>query len=223
MCVLASALGIYHREKTGEGQRIWNSLAATATYLQSEELVRYAGRPELVKGSENHRGPNWLDRFYKTKNGWIRLQAAQPEQVSKETLAKAGVKLNGANDKVQAMAEALEPLESDDAIQRLAGAGVAAVRARRVSEVMRDAELAKDEFVHVRQAADGTYFTSPGRFATFSRTQRSGPMRVSGIGEHAVEVLTSAGLPPEKIKSLGEAGAITIGKPMPQQLMPSYR
>ena len=138
MCVLASVLGIYHREKTGEGQRIWNSLAATATYLQSEELVRYQGRPALVKGSENHRGPGWLDRFYKTKDGWIRLQAAQPDQVSKETLAKAGVKLNGANDKVQAMAEALEPLTSDDAIQRLAGAGVAAVRTRRVSEVMRD-------------------------------------------------------------------------------------
>jgi hypothetical protein len=88
---------------------------------------------------------------------------------------------------------------------------------------MRDPELAKDEFVHVRPAADGTYFTSPGRFATFSRTQRSGPMRVAGIGEHSIEVLTSAGLAPEKIHALGESGAITIGKPMPQQLMPSYR
>jgi hypothetical protein len=48
-------------------------------------------------------------------------------------------------------------------------------------------------------------------------------MRVSGIGEHAEEVLTSAGLAPEKIKALGDGGAITIGKPMPQQLMPSYR
>ena len=121
------------------------------------------------------------------------------------------------------MAEALEPLTSDDAIQRLAGAGVAAVRTRRVSEVMRDPQLLADEFVHIRQAADGTFFTAPGRFATFSRTQRSGPMRVSGIGEHAVEVLTSAGLSAEKIKTLGEGGAITIGKPMPQQLMPSYR
>jgi crotonobetainyl-CoA:carnitine CoA-transferase CaiB-like acyl-CoA transferase len=223
MCVLASVLGIYHREKTGEGQRIWNSLAATATYLQSEELVRYEGRPELVKGSENHRGPGWLDRFYKTKDGYIRLQAAQPEQVSKETLAKAGVKLNGANDKVQAMAEAIEQLTSEEAIQRLAGAGVAAVRTRRVSEVMRDKDLLAEEFVHIRQAADGTFFTAPGRFATFSRTQRSGPMRVSGIGEHTVEVLTSAGLSQEKITALGDGGAITIGKPMPQQLMPSYR
>ena len=88
---------------------------------------------------------------------------------------------------------------------------------------MRDPELTTDEFVHVRAAADGTFFAAPGRFATFSRTQRSGPMRVSGIGEHSVEVLTSAGLAMEKIQALGKSGAITIGKPMPQQLMPSYR
>ncbi len=117
----------------------------------------------------------------------------------------------------------LAPLPGDEAVRRLADAGVAAIRARRVSEVLRDPELSKDEFVHIRTAADGTYFTAPGRFATFSRTQRSGPMQVSGVGEHAVEVLTSAGLPREKINALGEAGAITIGKPMPQQLMPSYR
>lgn len=223
MCALSSVLGIYHRERTGEGQRIWNSLAATATYLQAEELVRYQGRPALVKGSENHRGASWLDRFYKTSDGWVRVQAAQPEQVSKETLATAGIKLNGANDKVEALAEVLAPLSGDEAVRRLADAGIAATRARRVSEVMRDAELARDEFVHIRAADDGTYFASPGRFASFSRTQRSGPMRVAGVGEHAVDVLTRAGLPKEKIEALGSSGAITIGKPMPQQLMPAYR
>jgi crotonobetainyl-CoA:carnitine CoA-transferase CaiB-like acyl-CoA transferase len=223
MCALSSVLGIYHRERTGEGQRIWNSLAATATYLQAEELVRYQGRPALVKGSENHRGPAWLDRFYKTSDGWIRVQAAQPEQVSKETLAKAGIKLNGTNDKVAALAEVLAPLAGDEAVRRLAEAGIAATRARRVSEVLRDKDLAQNEFVHIRAADDGTYFTSPGRFATFSRTQRSGPMRVAGVGEHAVDVLTRAGLAKDKIEALGSSGAITIGKPMPQQLMPAYR
>ena len=223
MCVLSSVLGIYHRERTGEGQRIWNSLAATATYLQSEELVRYEGRPALVKGSENHRGPSWLDRFYQTRDGWVRIQAAQPESVSKETLIKAGIKLNGTNDRIAAMAEGLAQLSTDEAISRLEAAGVAAVRTRRVSEVLRDSDLNQDEFIHIRGASDGTFFTTPGRYATFSRTQRSGPMRVSGIGEHAVDVLTSAGLPRDKIDALAKDGAIVIGEPMEQKLMPSYR
>ena len=77
--------------------------------------------------------------------------------------------------------------------------------------------------MYKRQASDGTFFTTPGRYATFSRTQRSGPMRVSGIGEHAVDVLTSAGLPRDKIDTLAKDGAIVIGEPMEQKLMPSYR
>lgn len=223
MSVLCCVLGIYHRERTGEGQRIWDSLAATATYLQSEELVRYTGRPALVKGSENHRGPNWLDRFYQTRDGWIRVQAAKPEAVSKETLGNAGIKLNGTNDRVAALAEVLAPLSSDEAVSRLATADVAATRARRVSEVLRDPDLAQDEFVHIRAASDGTFFVAPGRYATFSRTQRSGPMRVAGIGEHTVEALGSAGLSREKIDALAKSGAVVIGQPMEQKLMPSYR
>ena len=100
---------------------------------------------------------------------------------------------------------------------------MAATRARRVSEVLRDPQLAQDQFIHVRAASDGTFFTSPGRFATFSRTQRSGPMRVAGIGEHAVDVLSSAGLTRDKIEALGKSGAITIGEPAEQKLAPSYR
>jgi hypothetical protein len=48
-------------------------------------------------------------------------------------------------------------------------------------------------------------------------------MRVAGIGEHAVEVLTAAGLPRDRIEALGKSGAITIGGPTEQKLMPSYR
>jgi crotonobetainyl-CoA:carnitine CoA-transferase CaiB-like acyl-CoA transferase len=223
MSVLCSVLGIYHRERTGDGQRIWDSLAATSTYLQSEELVRFAGRSANVKGSENHRGPGWLDRFYKTSDGWIRVQAEKPEAVTKDTLASAGIKLNGTNDRVAAMGEVLAPLSGAEAVRRLASAGVAAIKARRVSEVCRDPQLAQDEFTHIRAASDGTFFVTPGRFATFSRTQRSGPMAVAGVGEHAVEVLTSAGLARDKIDALAKSGAITIGQPAEQKLMPSYR
>ncbi|MBP8309846.1 MAG: CoA transferase [Burkholderiaceae bacterium] len=222
-CVLSSVLGLYHRERTGEGQRIWNSLAATATYLQSEELVRYEGRPALVKGSENHRGPGWLDRFYATNDGWVRVQAADPGRITPQGLIQAGLVLGASQDPIAALAQALAPLSGAEAVQRLAVAGVAATRARRVSEVLRDPDLSRDEFVHVRAASDGTYFTTPGRYASFSRTQRSGPMRVAGIGEHAVDVLGSAGLAKEQIDALAKSGAIVIGAPMEQKLMPSYR
>jgi crotonobetainyl-CoA:carnitine CoA-transferase CaiB-like acyl-CoA transferase len=77
--------------------------------------------------------------------------------------------------------------------------------------------------VHVRAASDGTHFVAPGRFATFSRTQRSGPLRVAGIGEHSREVLATAGMAVEVIERLSSAGAIALGGPMEQKLMPAYR
>ena len=77
------------------------------------------------------------------------------------------------------------------------------MRTRRVSEVMRDPQLLVERF---GTSARWWMARSSPRRATFSRTQRSGPMGVSGIGEHAVEVLTSAGLPAEKIKALGDGG-----------------
>src|SRR6202034_3998943 len=50
MLVLAATLALLHRERTGSGQRAWASLAGTATYLQTGELVRYRGREPAETG-----------------------------------------------------------------------------------------------------------------------------------------------------------------------------
>jgi crotonobetainyl-CoA:carnitine CoA-transferase CaiB-like acyl-CoA transferase len=226
MCSLACALAIYHRKRTGQGQRIWNSLAATATYLQAAELVHYKGRPANVRGNGNFRGPGWLDRFYQVSDGWIRVEALSRRRPTLERLAKAGLRISQKafrKDQGEALAAALAALPGDEAVRRIEAAGVAAVRARKVSAVLRDPALLADEFVHLRAASDGTYFVAPGRFATFSRTQRSGPMRVAGIGEHSREVLATAGMASDAIESLSATGAVALGGPMEQKLMPAYR
>ena len=226
MCALSCVLALYHRKRTGEGQRIWNSLAATATYLQGGELVRYAGRPALVRGNRNFRGPGWLDRFYEVSDGWVRVEATGRHEPAAKELAEAGLavdKTEFARDRAAALATALAPLSGDEAVRRMQAAGIAAVRARKVSEVLRDPALLGDEFVHIRGAADGTFFSAPGRYATFSRTQRAGPMAVAGIGEHSREVLTTAGLDGTSIERLSGAGVIALGAPMEQKLMPAYR
>jgi crotonobetainyl-CoA:carnitine CoA-transferase CaiB-like acyl-CoA transferase len=226
MCVLCSVLGIYHREQTGEGQRAWDSLAATATYLQAGELVRYSGRVPMARGNTNYRGPSALDRFYAVSDGWVRVQAAQPGEVTAAKLARAGLEVDPqayTKDPIAALTGVLQVLPGEDAVRRLANADIAATRARKVTEVLRDPQLLDNEFVHVRMSADNTPFVAPGRFATFSRTQRSGPMYVAGIGEHTVEVLGKAGMAAETITHAVETGALVAGGPMEQRLMPSYR
>jgi crotonobetainyl-CoA:carnitine CoA-transferase CaiB-like acyl-CoA transferase len=226
MLALSAVLALLHRERTGNGQRTWASLVGTATYLQTGEIVRCEGRRPACLGGRDYLGADPLDRFYQTADGWVRVQAAQPAQVTAQVLEAAGFEIDAAlfaADPAAALDAALAGLASDAAADRLNDAGVAAVPARRASSVMRDPRLMLSEFVHVRPAADGSLFVTPGRLASFSRTPRSGPMRSPGAGEHTRDVLRTAGLPDTDIDELLRSGTIAIGGPMPQSLPMSYR
>lgn len=226
MLALTATLSLLHRERTGEGQRAWASLAGTATYLQSGELVRYPGRPPAPTGGRDHLGGSPHDRYYPASDGWVRLQARHPGHVTADALTTAGIPVDAsalAADPAAALAAALAGLTSQEAAARLNQARIPAVPARRISAVVRDPQLMLAEFVHVRTASDGSTFVTPGRFAAFSRTPRSGPLPSPGTGEHSREVLTAAGLTDTDITQLITAGTVTDGEPMPQSLPTAYR
>lgn len=224
MGALTVALALLHRARTGESQHCWYSLMATATYLQSGELVRYAGRPAPPVGGPDHRGGDPFDRFYAVADGWIRLQATGPVRAS--DLAAAGIDIDEpvfSADPGRALEKALAGRGAADAVAALESAGIPAVRARKIGEAVRDEDLLREEFVHVRTSEDGPPILTPGRYATFSRTQRHGPMPVPGTGEHTVDVLRAAGLTEDEVKDLIAAGVVVHGGPMPQRLTPIYR
>ena len=227
MLALSASLALLHRERSGGGgQRAWASLAGTATYLQTGEIVRYEGRPPARQGGRDYLGTDPLDRFYRTSDGWVRVQAPHPAEVTAEWLATAGIGVDPARyaaDPGAALGAALAGYASDDAADRLNRARVAAVPARRVSDVVRDPQLLLSEFAHVRPGADGACYTTPGKLASFSRTPRFGPMRSPGIGEHAREVLRTAGLTDPEVDELIGSGTVTAHGPMPQSLPTPYR
>jgi crotonobetainyl-CoA:carnitine CoA-transferase CaiB-like acyl-CoA transferase len=226
MLALAATLALLHRERTGRGQRAWASLAGTASYLQTGELVRYPGRPPAEAGGRDYLGAGPLDRYYRTSDGWVRVQALRPVEVTAEALTTAGISVPAAAyaaDPAAALGAALAGLTSQVAAARLNCARVPAVPARRVTSVIRDPQLVLAEFVHVRASPDGSSFVTPGGLAAFSRTPRFGPMRSPGLGEHAMEVLRIAGLADAEIDGLIDSGIATVSGPMPQALPPAYR
>src|SRR2546425_11971627 len=81
LSVLGVCLGVFHRTRTGVGQRVWTSLAGCAAMLQSGELVRFAGRAPAIRGGRDFAGPSALDRFYRVADGWLRLQAADIDRL----------------------------------------------------------------------------------------------------------------------------------------------
>lgn len=76
---LGTLAALWVRRHRGHGQRVFGSLAATSTYLQSGELTTYAGRPDRPIGGVDFPGPSSWQRFYRAADRWIAVSAATVE------------------------------------------------------------------------------------------------------------------------------------------------
>ena len=228
MSVLGSVLGLYHRQISGEGQRIWDSLAGMSVFLQMDDMVRFSGRTPPQSGSRDLRGMSPLQSYYRCDDGWIYLDAALAGDRGDvlDRLQKASLVTTPAAVDLELgrqLASSLAELDVSAAIRTVEAAGLRAVRARRVNEVLQDPRLLDAEMFHVRTSDEQGTFMMPGRYAGFSRTQRRGPMSPAGIGEHTVAVLTEAGLDSTEIGSLLETDVVRAGGGVRHVLPIQYR
>lgn len=220
---LTCVLALFERTRSGRGQRTWDSLAGCATFLQMDDLVRYDGRQDPRRGSLDHRGSDATHRFYRVSDGWIRIDSLEPDP-SADSDALRAVGLIGPGDvSVEELGRRLVVLDGADALARLSSAGVLAARSRPVTEVMRDPALVANEFTHVRRSVDGGSIATPGRYASFSRTPRFGPLHPPGIGEHSRALLRAAGVSEPDIEAAIADGIVAENGPMPAQLKSPYR
>jgi crotonobetainyl-CoA:carnitine CoA-transferase CaiB-like acyl-CoA transferase len=232
LTALGACLALFHRARTGAGQRGSACLAAASVLMQCEELIRVNGRPAPVRGGPDFRGSSSADRFYRTCDGWIRVQATSERPASAAALAGlarlAGCACpdvtSGLDD---ALAAALESrfagMSTDEALAQLAAAQIPALRARRGSELPDDPQLIRWQ-VHQRMSSgQGAELHAAGRMARFSRTQRNDVLVPPGVGEHTVEILLEAGMGEEEIGSLIKNGVVRAGDSMIIAAMTPYR
>ena len=213
LTALGACLALFHRRRTGSGQRGSVSLAGASALMQCEELIRVDGRAAPQRGGPDFRGPGACDRFYRTSDGWIRVQAKSP--AAKAALAE----LAGP----QALESFLAARSSAEAEAELDAAGVPATRARRSSELITDPVLARWSVHHQISAGTESDLHVSGRMASFSRTQRGDALVPPGVGEHSFEILTEAGLPEQEILSLIAADVVRSGQPMTIAAVAPYR
>jgi crotonobetainyl-CoA:carnitine CoA-transferase CaiB-like acyl-CoA transferase len=225
LSALATALGLYHRLRTGNGQRIWTSLAGVSAFMQSGELTRYAGRPPATLGGRDFPGPSALDRVYRTSDGWIRLQASPAHLAA---LQDAG--LLGAADGERADGELAEELaasfaatERDAAAGRLTALGVPAAAVRRIAELPSDRALMDAGLLQEHRFSGGAPYYAPGRYAHFERTQQGGTLVAPGLSEHARHILTEAGYDDAGIDRLLAQKAVIEGGPLEIAGLIAYR
>ncbi|MEO6956630.1 MAG: CoA transferase [Antricoccus sp.] len=207
------AVALHHRERTGDGQRIWGSLAGTSAFMQSGELTRFAGRPPARTGGNDFNGPAPLDQLYQTADGWIRVQAATASQQEILTQSKFG----------QDPAAVFMGMQRDEVLAELQTLTIPAAAARQVAELVDDEQLRRLDIIQEQSRPSGIAYYAPGRLASFSTTGRSDAMSPPGLGEHSVELLREAGLEQSQIDELISSGIIVTGDPMALDNFLSYR
>src|SRR5262249_11349579 len=76
----ALGLGLFHRRRTGEGQRVHTSLAAAATLLQSAYLLAHEEQAWDEPAGPAALGWGPLQRLYRASDGWLFVGATQAQQ-----------------------------------------------------------------------------------------------------------------------------------------------
>ena len=227
---LGAVLALLHRRRGGGGQRGWTSLAGQSCMMQSGEIVRYAGRRPAHRGGADFPGPDPLDRYYRTRDGWLRLQAvavaAGRDGPAERAAALAALHDAGLlpaappdDDALQAaLCRAIGGLDTADAERRCTDAGIPAMRVRTPQELSSDPFLDGTEAMHLwvpgMQAPGGPEsLYTVGRLARFSRTEKSGVLAPPGLGEHTLELLAETGRDATATAELLAAGTIAVGEP----------
>jgi len=227
LTALGACLALFHRTRTGAGQRGSVCLAAASVLMQCEELIRIEGRPAPIRGGPDFRGPSPADRFYRTSDGWIRVQAMSERSAAALAQLAGVTRSDVASGPGAGLAPALEShfagLSTDDAMAQLNAGRIPAAKARRCSELPADPQLAQWQ-VHQRIGAGlGRELYAAGRMARFSRTQRNDALVPPGVGEHSVQLLLEAGTDAEEVGNLIESGVVRAGDSMIIAAMTPYR
>ncbi|MGV9868802.1 CaiB/BaiF CoA transferase family protein [Rhodococcus koreensis] len=214
LIAFGACTGLFHRMKTGEGQAISTSLVAASMYMQSAELVRGEFPPLLRRGGRDFTGPSELDRYYRTKDGWVRVQASVGTTVG-DVRDALGVR---ASDDLEA---AFATVDSTTAVDRLTAAQVPAAIARQHRDVVVSGDH-PGRFTHRRPEGPYTYYR-PQQYMSFSRSSYEQDMYPPGAGEHTTSILEELDLGADERERLVDSCAVIVGEPMKPRILNPYR
>jgi crotonobetainyl-CoA:carnitine CoA-transferase CaiB-like acyl-CoA transferase len=187
----ATALALYHRQSTGQGQLASASLAQTATYHQAAFMFDLPGYSPAEPRGYLSLGEGPLQRYYRGRDQWFFL-AARPEDVG-ALAAVTGLEADSAVVEV-ALESVFAADEADAIVGRLTGAGIAAHVVVPIADLMAD-DLVRARGLSVTQdVAEVGRCTMPGISPHLSDTPASVGHAPRRPGADAKAVLAAVGL-----------------------------
>jgi crotonobetainyl-CoA:carnitine CoA-transferase CaiB-like acyl-CoA transferase len=191
LATFATALAIFYKLRTGEGQHAQASLCQTATYQQTPYMLDYKGYVDTQPRGYGALGTGPLNRYYKASDGWFFL--AVPEQDAEKLGAVQRLAIDSAPSFEQSLESAFETETVETWVQRIRDAGLSAHAVVHVKDLMTDPDVIA-RGLSVSQDVEGVgATTAPGLSVHLSRT----PMRVGQArrpGGDAEPILTELGM-----------------------------
>lgn len=214
----AAMVALFHRERTGEGQKVDVSLFATAIALQCQELTAYLNSSGDFQRSEAGIGGAWLDApfgIYRTVDGWLALSmmslADLGEVLGMPELAAYDSSGRAFADR-DAVKRLLEPVmasrKTTEWLDLLGGRGLWCAPVQDFGGLEHDPQVAHAGLIQTVQHPNGRDVRVVGTPVRFSRTPgaiRSGP---PSVGQHTDEVLTSIGYSADELRALRDEGVV---------------
>jgi crotonobetainyl-CoA:carnitine CoA-transferase CaiB-like acyl-CoA transferase len=204
----ATALALYHRQRTGRGQLASASLAQTATYHQAAYMFDFPGYAPTEPRGYDALGEGPLHRFYRASDAWFFLAAAPGELPRLAAAAGMPELASLAGEQLErALEAAFAGTQARALVSRLGGEDIAAHVVVPIAELMTDPH-ARSRGLSVTQHIAGVGdCTMPGISVRLSGTPAKVGRPPRRPGEDAKRVLAAVGLA-DRLEALERAWVV---------------
>ena len=219
LLAFSAMVALFHRERTGEGQRVDVSLFDTAVALQCQELAAFMNLDRRFDRSEAGIGGAWLSApfgIYRTADGWLALAMASlatigelldlPELASYDDERAAYDHRDEVKELVQ---RRLVERPTAEWLEALATRDVWCAPVRTFDDVVDDPQVAHNQLLttvpHPNDGRAVRVVGVPMRFSATPGTIRSGP---PAVGQHTDEILRELGFDDDDLRAMHGEGVV---------------
>lgn len=222
----AIMLALYRREKTGVGEMVSTSLAATGAWANGLQLAGVLAGHDMTARRNREGWSNPFSNIYTTSDGrhlmialavpkqeWPRLARAlgHPEWLEDERFADIRTAFSHRHELREALAAAFLERTIDEIDVAFKAADITFSVVARLADVVEDPQLIANGLVVATTSSEPGYDrTLATPFKLHGVTQRR-PERAPTLGEHSREVLHEIGFDDAAIDSLIEQGIVGPG------------
>jgi crotonobetainyl-CoA:carnitine CoA-transferase CaiB-like acyl-CoA transferase len=219
LLAFSAMVALFHRERSGEGQRVDVSLFNTAIALQCQELAAFMNLERRFDRSEAGIGGAWLSApfgIYRTADGWIAFAMASLSVIGDlldlPELAKYDDERGAYDhrDEVRELMQArLLQRPTDVWLGLLATRDVWCAPVQTFDDVVDDPQVAHNELLttvgHPNGRRDVRVVGVPMRFSRTPGTIRTGP---PAVGQHTEQVLEELGFGRDDVAAMRDEGLV---------------